>query len=667
MTTLLVGLWLLAGSLASCSEPSGVTFTLEERRASDSLVRAVRGVDALADLQARLEREGDRLGSIVALREWGKVLRNESRFDEALQVHSEGLRQAEAIHDTIEWVQALNHVGTDYRRLGIFDIAQEYHYRAKMLAEECSDTSTNARKNWVVSLNGLGNIYLTLRNYDRADSALRLALIGEQQLNSPIGQAINYANLGSIFEHRGQVDSAWVYYRKSMELNEAAGNSLGVSLCHTYFGSLYQQAGAYEQATREYTKAYEMMKSSKDEWHALNSLIALADIYQARGDDPKALDYLEKAMKSAERIKSREHLVEIHDLYHKYYKRQGNYRAALASYEMTATLKDSVLDMEKMNRIQNASLNIERNHQRRHIDEAHHKLAEEQAESRLGYTIFAFVVLLLIVLVGLLYYTYSLRTRSHRALKQMSTLRETFFTNITHEFRTPLTVILGLSETLRRDEDDVLPSEVKKKIQTIERQGKGLLTLINQLLDISKVKSSVGQADWCSGSITAHLTMIVETYRDYSRERNIDLQLFVQKAVEMDFIPDYINKVMNNLISNALKFTPEYGKITISVSSEAQSLLIEISDTGHGMDEETQGHIFEPFYQARSDSQNIGTGVGLALVKQIIDALEGQITVRSQVGEGTTFRISLPIRHDREYCTACGGSTSERSPSRSRL
>ena len=119
--------------------------------------------------------------------------------------------------------------------MSILDVAQEYHHRALKLSEEFSDTSKLALKNYVKSLNGLGNIYMSLGNFERADSVLRLALKGEQKLNSAVGQAIDNANLGSIFEHRGKLDSARVYYLRSMEFNKAANEVIGIALCHTYW------------------------------------------------------------------------------------------------------------------------------------------------------------------------------------------------------------------------------------------------------------------------------------------------------------------------------------------------------------------------------------------------------------------------------------------------
>ena len=639
LSSLLVAICLLA---SSCQQRETVTFTAAERKAADSLVRTARGIDSLTRLQARLEREGDLLGSIVALRVLGDAQRNESAFDEALTTHSEGLKQAEAIQDTLEWVQALNNVGTDYRRMGILDIAQEYHYQAWSLCKVTTDTSFVAIKNQAKSLNGLGNIYLTLGNYERADSALRKALVVEQRLGSMVGAAINYANLGSIFEHRGEIDSAWVYYRYSMEANQKAGSTLGIALCHSYFGSLYEQAQQYDRAAEEYEAGYQLMQDSKDEWHKLNLLVALASIHNATRDDAQMLYYLEQARSNAEKIQDKEHLADIYTLYYKYYKRHGDWQAALTYYERATEMMQSSLDMDKFNRMQNTSLNIERNIQNRRMNKAKITLEHERAERRIENVTFAVIVLLLLGFFGFFLYIQRIQRRNHKELKKMSSMRETFFTNITHEFRTPLTLILGLSQELQQEESE----QIRERAESIERQGQGLLTLINQLLDISKIKSSVGESRTCRGNVTAHIAMIVDSYRDYASSRDIELTYQPQDQVEMSFVPDYVNKVFNNLLSNAFKFTPPQGKISITLWRADDSVCIDLSDTGHGMDQKTMEHAFDPFYQAESDSKYIGTGIGLALVKQIVQASKGQISIESKLGEGTTFHIIVPIIND---------------------
>lgn len=624
--------------LVSCGEKP-VRISHAERKALDSIVSSSHNIDTISMIQKRMEREGNMLGSIIAYREMGKLIRNESRFDYALRVHSEGLKQAEMLGDTLEVVQALNNIGTDYRRMGVLDMAQNYHYRAFTICKESTDSSYTAKKNRVVALNGLGNIYLTLGNYARADSALRLALAGERELNSALGQAINYANIGSIYLHREQLDSAWIYYRRSMGLNLQIGNTLGVALCHISFGSLYEKEHDYDKAIWEYDIAYQQLQSSKDEWHAISPLIALAGVYTTKGNDAKALEYLAKALHTARAIKSNEHLAEVYTLYYKLYKRMGNYNAALTAHENAAAMRDSVIDMEKLNRIQNAGLLIERNYQARVMHEANMNLKSERTARYINSVVFTIVVVILIGALVVFVFVQRIHRRNHLALKRFTEMRENFFTNITHEFRTPLTVILGMSHDLPSKS----PDELKLSVQSIERQGYGLLQLINQLLDISKIKSQMGNLDWRNGYITTYISMLVDTYRDYARCKNIDLQLYFKEPVTMDFVPDYVNKVFNNLISNAFKFTPEYGKINISIWREGDSFFVDVSDTGEGMDQETAENAFKLFYQGETDSKNVGTGIGLALVKQVIDAVHGEISVKSEVGKGTTFHIKIPI------------------------
>lgn len=628
--------------VSSCQQTDSVTFTPAERNAADSLVRSVSDMDSLARLQMRLEREGDMLGSIVALRVLGDAQRNESAFDDALTTHSEGLNQAETIQDTLEWVRALNNVGTDYRRMGILDIAQEYHYQAWRLCKVTTDTSFVAIKNQARSLNGLGNIYLTLCNYERAGSALRKSLLIEEQLGSMVGLAINYANIGSIFERQGQIDSAWVYYRYSMEANQKAGSALGIALSHSNFGSLYEREHRYDEAAREYEAGYQLMQDSKDEWHKLNLLVALAGVHNTTRDDAQMLQYLDQARSTADRIQDKEHLADIYTLYYKYYKRHGDWHAALEAYERAIEMRQSSLDMDKFNRMQNTSLNIERYFQNKKMNEAKINLESERAQRHVDNIFFAVIALLLLGSLGFFLYIQRIQRRNHKELKKMSSMRETFFTNITHEFRTPLTLILGLSQDLQQEESE----QIRERAESIERQGQGLLTLINQLLDISKIKSFVGDPRTCRGNVTAHIAMIVDSYRDYAYSRDIALTYLPQDQVEMSFVPDYVNKVFNNLLSNAFKFTPPHGKITITLWRVDDFLYIDFADTGHGMDRETIEHAFDPFYQAESDSKHIGTGIGLALVQQIVHTAKGQISIESKIGEGTTFHIIVPIIND---------------------
>ncbi len=626
----------------SC-EKEQVSSVSRECDSVNNVFYSTQGVDSLIRLQRQKEQEGDLLGSILTLKKIGSQLYKEYRFEETLNVYFKELLQAGNIGDTLEYVQTLNDIGLIYRQMGMLDMGCEYYYRANKMSGEYADTSSVMLKNRAVSLNGLGKISIIMGDYFHADSTLRLALSIEQKLYNKKGQAVNYADIGFNYESQGKIDSAYIYYSRSMELYQEIGDILGLSQCSALFGSLYTKQLQYDKAIKEYDTAYKLMKSGRDEWHALNVLIALAKIYIDLGDNTLTLEYLGNALKASELLNSKMHLSEIYTLYFQYYKQQKNYRDALRYSEYANAILDSIKDIEMAYRVKKTGLNIERSRQIKKMSEVRTQLEQERIYRYRSYIFFTLIFVLMSGIIVTLFYIHRLRRRNHNTLKQISIMRERFFTNISHEFRMPLTVILGLSQDLQ----NTTFGDVKEKIQAIERQGKGLLELLNQLLDISKIKSSVGNAEWFNGNIVAHVSMIVETYRSYARHRNIDFSFIAkEEVVLMNFVPDYVSKVMNNLIFNAFKFTPDYGKINIIMWRVRQNLFVDIQDTGKGIDEKSITYIFDPFYQGENAYSDIGTGLGLTLVKQIVNAVNGKITVDSVLHKGTTFHICVPIRNN---------------------
>lgn len=581
--------------------------------------------------------------SLVALRERGKSMRNESRFDEALRLHTQGLDLAKAVGDTAEWIQALNNIATDYRRMGILDVAQEYHYTAYRMCEESTDTAFVMRKNRVVSLNGLGNIYLSVGNLERADTVFHQALEGERSLGSAVGQAINYANLGSIYSSQGRDQEARECYAQSMRLNQEGGNVLGQSLCHIYFGTLSEKQGDYRQALAQYQQAYDLMKDMPDKWHSLEAVLSLASVHFDLHEEHEALRLLQEADTVARAIHSPEHQVSVNMLYYKIYEREGRYAEALRHHVMATTMQDSLLDSKKRDRIHNVGINIERGRQQQQVDLARAELQAERQQKWLGTLVALGIVAVLLAIIGVMMYAQRVRKRHHQMLVKATQMREDFFTNVTHEFRTPLTVILGLSQEIERESSE--GSDLRHWAKSIHRQGARLLELVTQLLDISRVKSSVGEPDWRHGNLAAQVAMIVEPYEDYAAERGIGIAYQRPQQLCTDFVPDYINKVVSNLLSNAIKFTPAGGTVTITLSQQGKHVVLSVQDTGCGMDEEEQRHIMEPFYSCRTSQNPQGTGVGLALVGETVRAMSGTIAWQSAPQQGTTCTVTLPMQH----------------------
>lgn len=236
---------------------------------------------------------GNNYALSIAYKIKGKKLRDISYFREALNAHYKGLEYALASQDTNEIIQAYNNLGTNFRRMGILDEASNNHYTALRYCENWSDTiSEVAKKNRVVSLNGIGNIHLTLGNTEIAMQAFSKALEGEKELGSYLGQAINYANIGSILEMEGETARAYICYQESMKFNRLAHSNLGIALCHNHLGRMAEKQKNWEEALEHYQSSSQIMKEHSDRWHWLEAYIAIARVYLLQNLREKAEPYI---------------------------------------------------------------------------------------------------------------------------------------------------------------------------------------------------------------------------------------------------------------------------------------------------------------------------------------------------------------------------------------
>jgi len=229
--------------------------------------------------------------------------------------------------------------------------------------------------------------------------------------------------------------------------------------------------------------------------------------------------------------------------------------------------------------------------------------------------------------------------------KEINDLKSRLYTNITHEFRTPLTVIMGMAEQLEENPK----INLENRLQTIQRNSGELLELVNQLLELNRLEEGSIQPKLLQGQIIQYLKYLTQSYQSFawSKQRNLSFHSEVEDDFLMDYDGEKMQRILINLLSNAIKFTPELGQIKVVVKKDLDhnSLVIRVEDTGQGIPEEALSHIFERFYQVDNSSTRSvqGTGIGLALVKEMTELLDGNIKCKSIVEKGTTFELSFPI------------------------
>ena len=232
-------------------------------------------------------------------------------------------------------------------------------------------------------------------------------------------------------------------------------------------------------------------------------------------------------------------------------------------------------------------------------------------------------------------------------LKEATDAKFNFFTNISHELRTPLTLIIGpLEDTLVSSR---LHFTLKNNLELVQRNAFRLLKLINQLMDFRKIEEGKTEINASTQVLGDFVFEISNEFKDLARKKHISLNMNDKTAgLNIDFDQSMIDKVLFNLLSNAFKFTEENGTINITIDQdkEQESAIIEIEDNGIGMSTEDVEHAFDVFYQGHSSTFK-GTGLGLALSKELIKAHNGNIIINSKKGSGTCFTITLPFKQNK--------------------
>ena len=240
-------------------------------------------------------------------------------------------------------------------------------------------------------------------------------------------------------------------------------------------------------------------------------------------------------------------------------------------------------------------------------------------------------------------------------LKELDTFKSRLYTNLTHEFRTPLTVILGMAEELiELPSLGGMPAAQQRKMNSglnlIQRNGDSLLRLVNQLLDLSKLESGTLQLHPQHGDFVAFTRYMVSSFSSFVEQRHLTLQFDTEmERLNMDFDPEQVQQVLSNLLSNAIKFTSSGGKIWVKVRQpELQTVSLVVQDSGIGIPAEALPNIFQRFYQVDGTSTRLGegTGIGLAHAEELVQLMGGTISVESQVGKGTRFDVRLPVHQE---------------------
>lgn len=481
----------------------------------------------------------------------------------------------------------------------------------------------------------------------------RLVLDYKLAAGDSLGISSSLNNMGSVYWQLNQLDSSLMLFQRAYDIREALGAKNGMRESLSNIGYILNEQGKPQEALPIIKKTLAQSYEMNNPTGVVNNQETLGNIYVNLGRLDSAEYIYLQALQGAREMGVNKRIIDITGQLAKLYELRKDYPKAYTYLETYWTLKDSIEGQEAATRLSRLREQYQNERQELKI-----MRLEQQNQVNLNLrNLFAIGTLGALILAFIIYRFFRYRQRKNlelleaqetqtKQLEEINQLKSRFLANLSHEFRTPLTLILGPAEKLLANKTD---GPEKQQLSWIYQNSRKLLKLINQLLDLSKVEAGKLELKTGQQDLVNFCRFIVSAFNSLAEQKQVQLQFRAPKEpLFVYFDPEKLEQVLNNLLINAFKFTEE-GRIILSLETKEEEgrelVRIAISDSGTGIHAQQLPYIFDRFYQASQESPSAleGTGIGLALCKELIELHSGSIRVESELGKGTSFYIHLPL------------------------
>ena len=498
-----------------------------------------------------------------------------------------------------------------------------------------------------------------------------------QTSNEPTMAAEVNNSLGILFEHLNRFEQSQNYYMESIKAYSQLGDSIRIGWIYLNLGSMMTQQGKYDDAL-SFLKRSEIILKELDKQNLVNTYINFGETYKSLKDYFSANSYYKMACDSAglygsveekfhanfyygEFLLSENNITEAEAyLIHAKYLNEnyrigdfnvgdkarfnevlGEYFSETGDFKLAYHYAKISKDFEEQDKLQQSINDLNRLRFDQEVNEQQRK----RKQQNILIVIVAAGLVLTLILLFFIYRSYKHKLKANRLLTEMDDLKTKLFSNISHELRTPLTLILAPLEQMLSKEAEKAPS--RKQIKQMRKNANAILELVNQMLDLAKIDAKSMKQELVNSDIVSFIRAHFAAFSTLAKQKEISFNSYTPPDKKLRlFDASKLEKIINNLVSNALKYTPEGGQVFCFANFPKPNLLeLIIQDTGKGIQPEELSRIFDRFHQVSNSNsqQNIGTGIGLSLTKELVEIMYGQISVESIVGEGSKFKVSLPL------------------------
>lgn len=576
-----------------------------------------------------------------------EYLYGQQRYSEAIVLARRALPLTKGNHDFTWQSETLNILALSTFNLS--DWTSALDYARQMLA---TDQKNGDNDRIASTLNTIADIYLAARQPAEAEIFITKAEEVCRKTGNSNRLAVICGIASETHQQLGNYDKALSYAREALALTRENGREDKSAVHLSQMAAVWLSTGKIHEARKALEEAIPTLRQAGNRKSLGISMNQLGEVNRLEGHLGEAVTAFNHA---------RELFAALGDTYNEARSLQGLYSvlyqnnpaAAKVYHDRYIQLRDSLYDSSMQNILSSFNAQYRNEELQREKDEVHHRFQLART-----WGIVAAMTLLLSLI--LLLYAYRQKNKTNRFLKDLQRIRDTILTHVTHELRTPLTLILGISQKAQQSTASDL-QRIHEEASLAEKACHELMQLTDQMVDIARSGTSNEQQNWVRGNVVPLFSMLADRHRQDADEKGIELRYSppVEREIEMDTVPNYLEKIVDNLMTDALRHTPQYGHIYLSVHTANQKkndeagkhmLVITVSDTGCGIKAVDLPHIFEPFYESKDGMEHGDTSLHLLMVKQLSESLGGQIMLESIEGKGTTATVMLPLQS--RYSTA---------------
>ncbi|WP_160114290.1 response regulator [Aquimarina sp. AU119] len=461
------------------------------------------------------------------------------------------------------------------------------------------------------------------------------------QLKDTIQQSNTHIRLGDLHVSKNEYDKALTYYNKA-ELLTKNNDSTSLAKLYWALANVYAKKNDKVNSRNYIYKRYNLVKDKKETNAKAHANWVHGHLLFMIEDYKQAIHHHELSIKLYESLKYKDfgRLAGASDVIYKSYEKTGDYKKAFDFLKKAMIYNDSAVSINKRNKVEEleTKYQTEKKEQEIALLKSQKELAEQQKKSQRNLYMGGMGIT---TLVGIfLFVLYRNRQKTNKKLKKLDKAKSHFFSNISHELRTPLTLISGPIQNKLDDKN--LTDKDRSDFELVLNNSNRISELVNQLLDISKIEAGSMTLSLQKVHPMQQINAIIKDFEYATGLKNINFLTYINNHEEEGWLDrDAVHKIVTNLVSNAIKYTPENGSIIFNAHIKKHKLFIDIKNTGDGLTKEQRQLVFKRFYQTHSEQS--GSGVGLALVNELIKLHEGNITVDSRLNEWTSFNLSISL------------------------